>query len=406
MGQQYEWGAALLPFVVGLGSLACGATSKEPVDFADGGDGGDGVAQGDSGDGVDDGATSAEVPDDGDGDGDTSGAADSEDGADDGDESGSGVLFDLPMPDAGDTGRPGTGPQCDVVAPTVAATPCNPTDIEITAEFVDDYSCVEFATVPGLPGPNGGVVFSLDDPDVLLIAGSANSSAGVLHAVRVTRDEQCHITGLADPMTEWVAEAQYNDGGLAFDGGGVLFLARWPVNGLGQQLPGSDHTDRIDDLAPLGLTGSSAAGLNFVPSEFPGEGQLKIVGWPDGGWWTIGLAADGSGTYAVTGVTNEVTIPGGPEGFVYVDDNSPGVDVPSIIVSEWSAGNVVIYDSDANGDPVVDTRREFIIGLEGAEGAHIDPTGGDFLFSTFGGGDRLVVISGFVPTEPPPPPPG
>ena len=50
------------------------------------------------------------------------------------------------------------------------------------------------------------------------------------------------------------------------------------------------------------------------------------------------------------------------------------------------------------GDPVVASRRRFVYGLDGAEGASIDPVSGDFLFSTFGTGtDRVVVVRGFVP---------
>jgi hypothetical protein len=62
---------------------------------------------------------------------------------------------------------------------------------------------------------------------------------------------------------------------------------------------------------------------------------------------------------------------------------------------------VAVYALDANGDPVLASRRNFLTGLEGAEGATLDPVTGDFLFSTFGGGDRVVLVSGF--TEPPPP---
>jgi hypothetical protein len=36
-----------------------------------------------------------------------------------------------------------------------------------------------------------------------------------------------------------------------------------------------------------------------------------------------------------------------------------------------------------------------VTGLTGAEGALIDPVTGDFLFSTFGGGDKVIRISGF-----------
>jgi hypothetical protein len=37
-----------------------------------------------------------------------------------------------------------------------------------------------------------------------------------------------------------------------------------------------------------------------------------------------------------------------------------------------------------------------VTGLTGAEGALIDPVTGDFLFSTFGGGNKIIRISGFV----------
>lgn len=47
--------------------------------------------------------------------------------------------------------------------------------------------------------------------------------------------------------------------------------------------------------------------------------------------------------------------------------------------------------------PLVGSRRDFITGLTGAEGALIDPYSGDFLFSTFGGGNRIIVVQGFVP---------
>ena len=49
------------------------------------------------------------------------------------------------------------------------------------------------------------------------------------------------------------------------------------------------------------------------------------------------------------------------------------------------------------------SRRVLLSGLSGAEGALIDPVTGDFLFSTFNGGNQLVRVSGFVaPPEPVP----
>ena len=64
-------------------------------------------------------------------------------------------------------------------------------------------------------------------------------------------------------------------------------------------------------------------------------------------------------------------------------------------MSEYSAGTVGVYDIDGSGDPILGTRRDFLTGLTGAEGAVIDPITGDFLFSTFGGGNRIVVVTGF-----------
>jgi hypothetical protein len=90
------------------------------------------------------------------------------------------------------------------------------------------------------------------------------------------------------------------------------------------------------------------------------------------------------------------TVGGGPEGFVYVTPGSPQFPGPSMLVSEFDAGEVAAYEIDANGDPLVATRRTFVDGLTGAEGAMLDPVTGDFLFSTFGGGDRIVAVRGFA----------
>jgi hypothetical protein len=51
--------------------------------------------------------------------------------------------------------------------------------------------------------------------------------------------------------------------------------------------------------------------------------------------------------------------------------------------------------------PVVGSRRVFISGLTGAEGAAIDPVSGAFIFATFGGNNDVVVVRGFAPVNPP-----
>jgi hypothetical protein len=94
----------------------------------------------------------------------------------------------------------------------------------------------------------------------------------------------------------------------------------------------------------------------------------------------------------------------GPEGFVYVPFGSPQFPNYNILLSDYDANEVTTYQVDANGDPITASRTSFISGLSGAEGAVIDPVTGDFLFSTYGGGDRVIAVQGFAPPAPPPPP--
>jgi hypothetical protein len=122
-----------------------------------------------------------------------------------------------------------------------------------------------------------------------------------------------------------------------------------------------------------------------------------MVSWPGGQWYSVDLQPDGNGTFDINGVSLETTIIGGPEGFVHISDQNPGFPVEGLLVSEWTAGNLAAYDADDNGDPINNTRRDFVTGLTGAEGAFLDPLSGDFLFTTFGGGNRLIAIRGFVP---------
>lgn len=185
----------------------------------------------------------------------------------------------------------------------------------------------------------------------------------------------------------------------------MLFTAQWPINMLGQTAPGSLNEDRVDDLAAVGVAGCGQGGLSFVPAGFPGAGQLKLVSWPSGQWYTLPLAPDGAGTFAPGPATLETTIGGGPEGIFYVPVGSPLFAGFNVLIAEYSAGTVGAYVVDGGGNPIPASRTDFITGLTGAEGAAIDPLTGDFLFSTFGGGNQIIRVSGFVAPPPPPPPP-
>jgi len=279
------------------------------------------------------------------------------------------------------------------------------------ADFAASYSVTSLGSVPGLPTNYGGLTFL--DSNTLLIGGAANGASGSLYTIDVTRNASNHVSGFVGTVARFGGTSglvgEYNDGGVVFGPGGVLFTARWPINSLGQTKPGSINEDKVIELGPLGVA-SSLSAINFVPSGFGGTGQFKMVSYAGGQWYSGSLVPDGSGTFDISGLSqidlNSAlagiqNVPGGPEGFVYIAGGNAGFAANSMLISEYQAGVVGAYLVDAEGNPLVGSRRTFLSGLTGAEGAVIDPVTGDFLFSTFGGSSQVVVISGFIAPEPP-----
>jgi hypothetical protein len=285
---------------------------------------------------------------------------------------------------------------CLVVAVCLALLEVAPASAQVLAPpFDDDYSLHDLGAPPDVPPNLGGLTLKQGTTDRLLIGGFANAAGGGLYEIGVTRDAEGHIAGFDGTATRF-ADADNNDGGVAYGPGGTLFLARYPLTQLGQIRPGSTTTDKIIDLTAHGVTGSLGA-LAFVPAGFPGAGSLKLASYSGGQWYDAEVVPDGSGTYDlfnVTAIPNAVL--SGPEGIVYVNPGSAEFGATSVLVSEYSANRVSAYAVDDNGDPLVGTRRDFVTGLSGAEGAFVDPVTGDFLFSTYGGGNRVIVVRGFA----------
>jgi hypothetical protein len=273
----------------------------------------------------------------------------------------------------------------------------------IDSYYASYYAASSLGSITDLPTNYGGLTFKAGDPSTLLIGGSANQAAGKLYSVGLTRNAGNHITGFSGTITSF-ADAADNDGGLQYGPGGVLFYTLYSDNKIGEFKPGSTAPDKLVDLSPLGVSGS-VGGLAFVPSGYPGAGQLKIVSYGGGDWYTAALTADGSGTYDIGAATLNASPGGGPEGIAYVPSGSPRFTTTSVLISEYSTGKVAAYEVDLNGNPVVSSRKDFITGLTGAEGAVIDPLTGDFLFSTFGGENQVIVVQGFngPPAVPVPP---
>jgi hypothetical protein len=286
-------------------------------------------------------------------------------------------------------------------ASTVRPASCSVMNVTVDPFYADKYTCYDLGPVPGVPPQKyGGLTLTLDRCSTkLIIGGEANNELrGKLYVVDVTRDTTGHINGFAGPAVEYAAGPS-NDGGVAFGPGNVLFVTRWPTNMLQQTKPGSRLADKVIELADLGVAHASAS-LGFVPPDFPSPGAFKLVSWPVGQWYTVTIRPDTQGTYDIVSVKQDLTLPGGPEGFTYVAAGSPLFPQNSLLVSEWSANEIATYETDENANPKLPTRRDFITGLRGAEGAYRDPATGDFFFSTWGQqADRVVVVQGFAPID-------
>lgn len=266
----------------------------------------------------------------------------------------------------------------------------------VAPAFSGNYSVFDLGTPTDVPANLGGLTFLAGDPNTLLIGGNANNPGGAIYQIGVVRDGNNHITGFSGPATLF-STAPEIDGGLAYGPNGVLFYTGYSENLIGQIKPGSGVPDQVNDVTGLDIA-TSLGTLTFVPAGFPGAGDLKVASYSGGGFYTVGYSLNGSGTYDLGPATLEALLAGtGPEGILYVSDANPGFASPSVLISEYSFGSIGAYLLDGGGNPIPDSRQDFIIGLTGAEGAVMDPLTGDFLFSTFGGGNRLIQVQGFVP---------
>ena len=280
-----------------------------------------------------------------------------------------------------------------LLATGAQAAPCN---VTFGASFAGSYSCNDLGTPSGVAGPLGGLTFL--NNNTLLIGGGANGGGGIIRTIGVQRDGAGHITGF-NGVSSAYATAAFIDGGLSFASNGTLVATGYPNNTLLQYLPGSASPDLVTSLSSLGVA-SSVGALAFVPAGFAGAGSLKLASYSAGGFYDLAYTIGAGGLLSFTGATFTAQIGRGPEGIVYVAGANAGFGTDSVLTADYGFGTVSAYDSDAGGNPIAGSRRDFISGLSGAEGAAIDPLTGDFLFSTFGGSDRVLVIGGFTAPVP------
>jgi hypothetical protein len=264
----------------------------------------------------------------------------------------------------------------------------------IVPPFNSHYSFTDLGSVPGVPPSYGGVAISPDNPDVLYIGGAANQGSAAVYRVNLTRDLDGNITGFQGTAT-FVASAPRIDGGLCFGPGGIMCFTTFSDNQFGQIPEGATAPSRMIPLSPLGVAPSTGT-VQYIPAGFPGAGRLIFGSYSASSWYTADPVPDSDGSLTLSNMTLRSTTVGGPEGIVYVPAGSPLIAFPSVLISEYSSGAIAVYSVDGHGAPVPGSRQVLMSGLVGAEGACIDPFTGQFLFSTFGGGNRVIVIRGLA----------
>jgi hypothetical protein len=267
----------------------------------------------------------------------------------------------------------------------------------LTEEFITaGYAITDLGSVTDLPANYGGLTIRPEEPNTLYIGGSANQATAAVYTVPLVRDPNTQgITAFGGAAIHHV-DAPNIDGGLTFAPNGTMLFTRYSNNELGQIL--TDSTYVSTPLVDLGVI-SSVGSLALVPSGYQGAGNLIFSSYNGHTLYHLPYTIDVNGQYVVGSQIAETSVLGtasGPEGIAYVPTGSAGFPNPSMVISAYGMGTIVVFDVDEAGLPITSTARTMVTGLSGAEGALIDPVTGDFLFSTFGGGSRVIRISGFA----------
>lgn len=310
-------------------------------------------------------------------------------------------------------GRPDAAVDGPLVDNTDAADSCAPPpampgpEVQLAAPYAGLYTVYDLGPVPGVPNPLGGATVHISDDGKLLIGGNSENGGGAIYEIGVTRNACGHITGWNGTATMHAA-TPYVDANLVYVSSTLMLYTQWPMAILSQLPVGATAPARDTDLRTVGLpTGDSGpGGLGVVPPGLAGAGGLRMVTWP-GGYWTHVETAPDNGLLSITGVMQTATVPNNPGGFAYVPAGSPGFVQQAIIVAEWvatdpSQDRVAVYDVDAQGDPIVATRREFMSRFPRPWGAYFEPVTGDYIFLSWGatGSDRVYLVQGFAPPPP------
>jgi len=270
--------------------------------------------------------------------------------------------------------------------------------------FTNSYSVRDLGVAGDVPPPYGALHFKTNGSVTLLMGGNATDPTAKIYQIQVTRDAQNHIAGFAAVSTYFADApgippelpldvAGGIDGGLDYGPGGVLFYTSSGDGAISQIKPGSTGPDKQTRLRDWGID-DGRGGLAFVPTGFPGAGRLKIVSWSSHPWGDTTVTSDGAGTFNIAAPAKWVDdIVSSATSLAYVKANGSAFAKDSVLVTSQLDERVVVYELDANGDPIAATLRELLSNFW-VKAATVDPLTGDILLT---GADaffpRVLVIS-------------
>jgi hypothetical protein len=150
-------------------------------------------------------------------------------------------------------------------------------------------------------------------------------------------------------------------------------------------------------LVPTVLTGPTfpISGLGFLPVQSGGGGftlRLKAISRADDRWYDYNATHNGTSFTFTPGPIVGLQPGSGSQGLTYVGGCSPPLLSPSVFVCENALGNIVVYTTDNNEDPILASRQVFAT-FPGVVGAAFDRVTADLLTCD---STSIAVIEGFV----------
>src|SRR5579883_1207408 len=265
----------------------------------------------------------------------------------------------------------------------------------ITPYYSGSYGIYSLGAVAGISG-YGAILFEQGNSDVLLLAGYADYSSGVIDAVTVSRDASGNVVGFSS--TNQFAAAPYIDSGMAYAPNGVVLFTQYGGSGIGEIKPGGANPAKTVS-SPAGSGGGT---LGFVPTGMNGAGNFVTGSYSAGRFCVSGLTADGAGTYDVAGCTGPESI-SGLTAAVWIASGSPLFPANSMLVAR--TGTVYAYTLDGNGLPNPASANAFLTTSGIVTGLAVDPVTGDLLVSATSS-DQLTRVDGFTLSSASVPEPG